>query len=163
VPTRQTKLGRVSSYRKRCEGPATGSAGRYTAARIGAAEQPAVAAHSYLGGFVARGGITVHIWTRGDIERVRKLLPKIKNGRKLRYSDHDGIVWNHWTGALADLGVAPANALEAKTLRVNSQAAEADLARSRGLAGYKDFFALWNDADPDIPILKEVKAEYVRF
>jgi hypothetical protein len=30
-------------------------------------------------------GITVHIWTRRDIERVRKLLPKIKNGRKLRY------------------------------------------------------------------------------
>jgi hypothetical protein len=31
------------------------------------------------------GGITVHIWTKRDIERVRKLLPKIKNGRKLRY------------------------------------------------------------------------------
>src|SRR5208282_3788153 len=31
------------------------------------------------------GGITVHIWTRRDIERVRKLLPKLKNGRKLRY------------------------------------------------------------------------------
>jgi len=31
------------------------------------------------------GGITVHIWTQRDIERVRKLLPKIKNGRKLRY------------------------------------------------------------------------------
>jgi hypothetical protein len=31
------------------------------------------------------GGITVHLWTQRDIERVRKLLPKIKNGRKLRY------------------------------------------------------------------------------
>jgi hypothetical protein len=31
------------------------------------------------------GGITVHIWTARDIERVRKLLPKIKNGRKHRY------------------------------------------------------------------------------
>ena len=31
------------------------------------------------------GGITVHIWTRRDIERARKLLPKLKNGRKLRY------------------------------------------------------------------------------
>jgi len=31
------------------------------------------------------GGITVHIWTQRDIERVRKLLPKIKNGRKLRH------------------------------------------------------------------------------
>jgi predicted transcriptional regulator len=34
---------------------------------------------------VTTGGITVHLWTRRDIERVRKLLPKIKNGRKLRY------------------------------------------------------------------------------
>jgi len=33
---------------------------------------------------VTTGGITVHLWTRQDIERVRKLLPKIKNGRKLR-------------------------------------------------------------------------------
>jgi hypothetical protein len=24
----------------------------------------------------------------------------------------------------------------------------------------QDFFALWKDADPDIPILKEAKAEY---
>jgi hypothetical protein len=34
---------------------------------------------------VSTGGITVHLWTRRDIERVRKLLPKIKNGRKHRY------------------------------------------------------------------------------
>ncbi len=25
---------------------------------------------------------------------------------------------------------------------------------------YQDFFALWKDANPDIPILKEAKAEY---
>lgn len=30
---------------------------------------------------VTTGGITVHLWTRRDIERVRKLLPKLKNGR----------------------------------------------------------------------------------
>jgi hypothetical protein len=34
---------------------------------------------------ITTGGITVHIWTHRDIERVRRLLPKIKNGRKLRY------------------------------------------------------------------------------
>jgi hypothetical protein len=34
---------------------------------------------------VTTGGITVHLWTQRDIERVRKLLPKIKNGRKHRY------------------------------------------------------------------------------
>jgi len=69
--------------------------------------------------------------------------------------DHSGIVWNCWTGALAHLGVARANALQAK----NSQGADADLARSRALAAYKDFLTLWKDADPDIPILKESKAE----
>jgi hypothetical protein len=29
-------------------------------------------------------------------------------------------------------------------------------------AAYQDFFALWKDADPDIPILKEAKAEYAK-
>jgi eukaryotic-like serine/threonine-protein kinase len=72
--------------------------------------------------------------------------------------DHSGIVWNCWTGALAHLGVARANALQAK----NSQGADADLARSRALAAYKDFLTLWKDADPDIPILKQAKAEYAK-
>jgi hypothetical protein len=27
---------------------------------------------------------------------------------------------------------------------------------------YQDFFGLWKDADPDIPILKEAKAEYAK-
>ena len=34
---------------------------------------------------VTVGGITVHIWTEADIEHLRKLLPKIANGRKTRY------------------------------------------------------------------------------
>jgi len=70
--------------------------------------------------------------------------------------DHSGIVWNCWTGALARLGVARANAMQAKS----SQGADADAARVRALAAYKDFLTLWKDADPDIPILKEAKAEY---
>ena len=72
--------------------------------------------------------------------------------------DHSGIVWNCWTGALAHLGLARANVLQAKT----SQGADADAARVRALAAYKDFLALWKDADPDIPILKEAKAEYAK-
>ncbi len=64
--------------------------------------------------------------------------------------DHSGIVWNCWTGALAHLGVARANALQSRT----SQGADADAARVRALAAYKDFLTLWKDADPDIPILK---------
>ena len=72
--------------------------------------------------------------------------------------DHSGIVWNCWTGALAHLGVARANALQAKT----SQGADADAARGRARAAYKQFLTLWKDADPDIPVLKQAKAEYAK-
>ena len=72
--------------------------------------------------------------------------------------DHSGIVLNCWTGALARLGVGRANALQAK----NSTGADADAARVRALAAYKDFLTLWKDADPDIPILKEAKAEFAK-
>jgi serine/threonine protein kinase/tetratricopeptide (TPR) repeat protein len=72
--------------------------------------------------------------------------------------DHTGIVWNCWTGALARLGVARANALQSRA----SQGADADAARVRALAAYKDFLALWTDADPDIPILKQAKSEYAK-
>jgi len=72
--------------------------------------------------------------------------------------DHSGIVWNCWTGALAHLGLARANALQART----SQGADADAARVRALAAYKDFLTLWKDADPDIPIVKQAKAEYAK-
>jgi hypothetical protein len=72
--------------------------------------------------------------------------------------DHSGIVWNCWTGALAHLGVARSNALELR----NSQGADADAARVRALTAYKDFLTLWKDADPDVTILKEAKAEYAK-
>jgi hypothetical protein len=65
---------------------------------------------------------------------------------------------NCWTGALARLGVARANGLQAKT----AQGANADAARVRALAAYQDFLTLWKDADPDIPILKHAKAEYAK-
>jgi eukaryotic-like serine/threonine-protein kinase len=72
--------------------------------------------------------------------------------------DHNGMVWNCWTGALAHLGVARANGLQSRT----SQGAAADAARVRALAAYKDFLALWKDADGDIPVLKQAKAEYAK-
>jgi serine/threonine protein kinase/tetratricopeptide (TPR) repeat protein len=71
---------------------------------------------------------------------------------------HSGIVWNCWTGALAHLGVARANAMQSKT----SQGADADTSRVRALAAYKDFLTPWKDADPDIPILKQAKLEYAK-
>ena len=51
-----------------------------------------------------------------------------------------------------------ANALQAKT----SPGTDADAARVRALAAYKDFLALWKDADPDIPFLIAAKSEYAK-
>jgi hypothetical protein len=33
---------------------------------------------------------------------------------------------------------------------------------SKAKSAYQDFFTLWKDADPDIPILKQAKAEYAK-
>jgi eukaryotic-like serine/threonine-protein kinase len=62
--------------------------------------------------------------------------------------DHAGIVQNFLLGSLAHLGLA------------RSYALGGDTAKSRIV--YQDFFSLWKDADPDIPILKEAKAEYAK-
>ncbi len=72
--------------------------------------------------------------------------------------DHPGCVMNYVLGALAHLGVARANALQART----SQGADADAARVRALAAYKDFLTLWKDADPEVPVLKRAKSEYAK-
>ena len=39
-------------------------------------------------------------------------------------------------------------------------AMQGDTAKAR--VGYQDFLTLWKDADPDIPILKQAKAEYAK-
>jgi tetratricopeptide (TPR) repeat protein len=71
---------------------------------------------------------------------------------------HSGMVLNCWTGALAHLGLARTNALQSRTLH----GPDADAARVRALAAYKDFLTLWKDADSDIPILKQAKVEYAK-
>jgi hypothetical protein len=43
-----------------------------------------------------------------------------------------------------------------------SQGADANAARVRALAAYKGFLTLWKDADADIPIFKQAKAEYAK-
>jgi tetratricopeptide (TPR) repeat protein/predicted Ser/Thr protein kinase len=60
--------------------------------------------------------------------------------------EHPGVVVNFPLGALAHLGLARAHALSG----------DAGAART----AYQDFFALWKDADPDIPVLKQAKSEY---
>ncbi len=72
--------------------------------------------------------------------------------------DHSGIVWNCWTGALAHLGMARADALEARA----AQGVDSDAARARALVAYREFLSLWEDADPDLPIFKQAKAEYAK-
>jgi serine/threonine protein kinase/tetratricopeptide (TPR) repeat protein len=72
--------------------------------------------------------------------------------------DHSAIVWNCWTGSLAHLGVARANALEAKT----SSGSDAEAARVNALSAYKDFLTLWKDADAEVPVLKQAKIEYAK-
>jgi serine/threonine protein kinase/Tfp pilus assembly protein PilF len=62
--------------------------------------------------------------------------------------DHRGIVLNEPIAALAHLQLGRAYALQG------------DTPKSR--AAYQDFLALWKDADPDIPILKQAKAEYAK-
>jgi eukaryotic-like serine/threonine-protein kinase len=108
-------------------------------------------------GFGINGSCLYHMYVRGEAYLAAGQ-GRAAAAEFQKILDHSGIVWNCWTGALARLGVARANALQAKT----SQGADADAARVRALAAYKDFLALWKDADPDIPILKEAKAEYAK-
>ena len=49
---------------------------------------------------------------------------------------------------LAHLGLARAYALQGQS--------------EKSRAAYQQFFTLWKDADPDIPILKQAKAEYAK-
>jgi tetratricopeptide (TPR) repeat protein len=65
-----------------------------------------------------------------------------------KINEHRGLVLNFVLGALGRLGLARAYALQG------------DTAKAR--AAYQDFLALWNDADPNVPILKQAKAEYAK-
>jgi DNA-binding winged helix-turn-helix (wHTH) protein len=62
--------------------------------------------------------------------------------------DHRGLVLNQPIGALAHLGLGRAYLLQGDTVKAK--------------AAYVDFLTLWKYADPDIPILKQAKAEYAK-
>ena len=55
-----------------------------------------------------------------------------------------------------------ARSFESTLQAETSQGGDADAARARALAAYKDFLTLWQDADPDIPILITAKSEYAQ-
>jgi DNA-binding winged helix-turn-helix (wHTH) protein/tetratricopeptide (TPR) repeat protein len=65
-----------------------------------------------------------------------------------RILDHRGLNANSPLGALAHLQIGRAYAMSG------------DPAKAR--AAYQDFLTLWKDADPDIPTLKQAKAEYAK-
>jgi tetratricopeptide (TPR) repeat protein len=60
--------------------------------------------------------------------------------------DHQGLAPHSPRYSLARLGLGRAYALQG------------DIPKAR--AAYQDFFAVWKDADPDVPVLKQAKAEY---
>jgi hypothetical protein len=60
--------------------------------------------------------------------------------------DHRGIVWNEPIGALAHWQLGRAYVLQGDSAKAKSE--------------YSVFLGLWKDADPDIPVLKQAKAEY---
>jgi predicted Zn-dependent protease len=62
--------------------------------------------------------------------------------------EHPGIARAWPVGALAHLGLARAYRLQGDT--------------NKARTAYQDFLTLWKDADPDIPVLKQAKAEYAR-
>ena len=73
------------------------------------------------------------------------------NGAAIEFQkilDHRTVVQNFITGALAHLGLGRAYALQGDTTKAK--------------AAYQDFLALWKDADPEIPILQQAKAEYAK-
>ena len=65
-----------------------------------------------------------------------------------KFPAHRGIVVNYPLGALAHLGLARAYAVSGDIVKAKT--------------AYQDFLTLWKDADPDIPILKEAKAEFAK-
>jgi eukaryotic-like serine/threonine-protein kinase len=62
--------------------------------------------------------------------------------------DHPGVFTFAIIHSMARLGLARAYALQGDA--------------SKALAAYQDFFALWKDADPDIPVLIAAKSEYAK-
>ncbi len=65
-----------------------------------------------------------------------------------KFIDHRTIVANSPLTSLARLGLARAYALQGDSAKARS--------------AYQDFLALWKDADSDIPVLQQAKAEYAK-
>ena len=65
-----------------------------------------------------------------------------------KFIDYRGMVRNSPFGMLARLGLARAYAMQGNTVKAR--------------AAYQDFLTTWKDADPDVPILQQAKAEFAK-
>jgi DNA-binding winged helix-turn-helix (wHTH) protein/tetratricopeptide (TPR) repeat protein len=99
---------------------------------------PSIAFNTFFGGLNP-------IWVRGEA-----YLAQHKGAEAAvefqKILDHNGLLAGDPMGALAHLQLGRAFTLAGNTAKAKSS--------------YQDFFALWKDADPDVPILKQAKAEY---
>ena len=93
------------------------------------------------------GGVLYPVFVRGQVY----LASRQGNEAATEFQkilDHRGIVVNDPIGALGHLQIGRAYAMQGDT--------------AKGKTAYQDFLTLWKDADPDIPILKQAKAEYAK-
>jgi len=93
------------------------------------------------------GTVLCPVWVRGQAYL------SLRNGAAAaaefqKFLDHRGIVGNFPLGALARLGLARAYAIQGDSVKARN--------------AYLEFLTFWKDADPDIPILKQAKAEYAK-
>jgi len=96
----------------------------------------------------------------GSPERARAEFQKVL--------DHPGLIGNGLIGAVAHLGLGRAYAAETATgtqvhtthaHRDDRQGSQRTDALAKSQAAYNDFFAIWKDADPNIPLLVEARKE----
>jgi hypothetical protein len=89
----------------------------------------------------------IPVYLRGEAYvAMKRGAPALTEFRKL--ADNPGVVGNCWSGALAWLGQAHAQAMSGS----------ANAARN----SYQRFFDLWKTADPDLPILKSARADFAK-
>jgi eukaryotic-like serine/threonine-protein kinase len=125
----------------------------------------AVSSPLEIGSVLKTSSCPYPVYTRGDAYLAAGQ-GRAAAGEFQKILDHAGIVLNCPIGALARLGLARAYAVEAGLSRrgensgVKPPLQHDAVAKAR--AAYQDFLSLWKDADPDIPILKQAKAEYGR-
>ncbi len=97
--------------------------------------------------FFFPGSVMYPVYLRGvaylDLDKAQEAAVEFQ-----KFLDHRGLIANCPLGALAHLQLGRAYAMQR------------DTAKAR--AAYEDFLNLWKDANPDIPILKQAKAEYAK-